>query len=140
MATGNFVDLAGSERVKKTEATGSVLDEAQNINKSLCALGQVINALSSGKHGHIPYRDSKLTHVLANSLGGNCKTTLIVTASLSLYNREETIASLRFGRRCKMVTNKAKINKIYSNEELLAKVKHLEAQLQHGNGNGNEME
>merc|ERR1712228_618135 len=90
--------------------------------------GQVINALSSGKNGHIPYRDSKLTHVLSNSLGGNCKTTLIVTASLSKYNREETIASLRFGRRCKMVTNKAKINKIYSNEELLKRIKELEAQ------------
>ena len=69
-----FVDLAGSEKVAKTNVKGAQLDEAKNINKSLSALGQVINALVEGKV-HIPYRDSKLPRMLQESLGGNAMTT-----------------------------------------------------------------
>lgn len=81
-----LVDLAGSEKVGKTGAAGKRLDEAKNINKSLSALGNVINALTDGKSQHVPYRDSKLTRVLQDSLGGNAKTSLIITCSPSIYN------------------------------------------------------
>jgi kinesin family protein 5 len=72
----NLVDLAGSERVGKTGATGKVLEEANKINQSLTSLGRVISCLSTGE-SHIPFRDSKLTHLLKESLGGNSKTSLI---------------------------------------------------------------
>ena len=81
-----LVDLAGSEKVGKTGAAGKRLEEAKNINKSLTTLGLVIFSLTDGKSKHIPYRDSKLTRVLQDSLGGNSKTTLIVTCSPSPYN------------------------------------------------------
>ena len=77
----NLVDLAGSERVEKTGATGDLLNEAKKINLSLTQLGIVINKLAEGGKGHVPYRDSKLTHLLQESLGGNSKTTLICTIS-----------------------------------------------------------
>ena len=76
-------DLAGSEKISKTEVTGQNLEEAKMINKSLSALGNVINALTSGKSGFIPYRDSKLTRLLTESLGGNSSTCLVITASYS---------------------------------------------------------
>lgn len=79
-----IVDLAGSELATKTMATGRVFDESKGINKSLSALGNVIKALVDGKK-HIPYRDSKLTRILQDSLGGNSKTCLIVNASKSSY-------------------------------------------------------
>eukprot|EP00494_Astrolonche_serrata_P024148 UN24406 len=75
-----LVDLAGSEKVRKTGASGSVLTEAKSINRSLTILGRVISSLTEGK-SHIPYRDSKLTRLLSDSLGGNSKTCIIVTAS-----------------------------------------------------------
>merc|ERR1712244_36816 len=74
-----------------------------------------------------PFRDSMLTHVLRDSLGGNCKTTLVVTVSPHKYNRPETINALRFGRRCKLVTNKASVNRVYSNDELMRRLRILEA-------------
>ena len=80
-----LVDLAGSEMVKKTSASGQQLEEAKTINKSLSALGQVINALTDKNVTHVPYRDSKLTRVLQDSLGGNSKTVLIVAISPSSY-------------------------------------------------------
>ena len=92
-----LVDLAGSERISKTGAKGDTLTEAQNINKSLTALGQVINALTDGKSSHVPYRDSKLTRLLQESLGGNSKTSLIIACSPSVFNEEETRSTLRFG-------------------------------------------
>jgi len=104
-----LVDLAGSEKVRKTGATGSTMKEAQNINRSLSCLGMVINSLTSAK-GHIPYRDSKLTRILSDSLGGNSKTCIIVTASPCIYNVEETISTMRFGQNCKRVKNKPKVN------------------------------
>ena len=113
-----LVDLAGSEKVGKTGAAGMRLEEAKNINKSLTVLGQVINALTDGKSSHVPYRDSKLTRILQDSLGGNSKTALIVTCSPSPYNESETISSLRFGVRAKFIRNKAKVNKEYTIAEL----------------------
>ncbi|KAI3355636.1 hypothetical protein L3Q82_004176 [Scortum barcoo] len=96
-----LVDLAGSEKVSKTGAEGSVLDEAKNINKSLSALGNVIAALSEGTKTHVPYRDSKMTRILQDSLGGNCRTTIIICCSPSVYNEAETKSTLMFGQRLK---------------------------------------
>lgn len=93
-----FVDLAGSEKISKTNVTGQQLEEAKNINKSLSALGNVINALTSPKPEHIPYRDSKLTRILQESLGGNSKTTLIIASSMCSYNDKETLSTFRFGK------------------------------------------
>lgn len=113
-----LVDLAGSEKVGKTGAAGKRLEEAKNINKSLTMLGLVIYSLTDGKSTHIPYRDSKLTRVLQDSLGGNSKTALIITCSPSLYNEAETISTLRFGMRAKAIKNTPKINREYTVAEL----------------------
>jgi len=108
----NMVDLAGSERQTKTEATGDRLKEATKINLSLSALGNVISALTSKKRGasHIPYRDSKLTRLLQDSLGGNTKTVMIAALGPADYNYDETISTLRFANRAKSIKNKPKIN------------------------------
>lgn len=115
-----LVDLAGSEKVGKTGAAGDRLDEAKSINRSLSALGNVINALTDRRNSHVPYRDSKLTRMLQESLGGNSKTSLIVTCSPSTYNEAETVGTLRFGQRAKMIKNVAKVNQERSVEELKA--------------------
>ena len=117
-----LVDLAGSERVKKTGATNMRLEEAKKINASLLALGNVISALSDPKSTHISYRDSKLTRLLQESLGGNAKTSLIVTVSPSTYNTEETISSLFFALRAMKVQNKPKINKTVDYQALCVKL------------------
>mmetsp|Transcript_77227 Transcript_77227/g.179104 ORF Transcript_77227/g.179104 Transcript_77227/m.179104 type:complete len:709 (-) Transcript_77227:358-2484(-) len=114
----HLVDLAGSEKVAKTGASGERLDEAKNINRSLSALGNVINALTDKKSTHVPYRDSKLTRVLQESLGGNAKTSLIITCSPSNFNEQETVSTLRFGRSAKMIKNVVKVNHERSAEEL----------------------
>ena len=106
-----LVDLAGSEKVGKTGAKGQTLDEAKGINKSLSTLGKVINSLTDGKSKHIPYRESKLTRILSESLGGNARTALIITCSPSVYNDMETISTLRFGTAARNIKNKPKINK-----------------------------
>ena len=113
-----LVDLAGSEKVGKTGASGQTLEEAKKINKSLSALGMVINALTDGKSTHIPYRDSKLTRILQESLGGNSRTTLIINCSPSSYNDAETVSTLRFGVRAKSIKNKAKVNAELSPAEM----------------------
>ena len=115
-----LVDLAGSETVRKTNATGQQLEEAKTINKSLSALGQVINALTDEKATHVPYRDSKLTRILQDSLGGNAKTALIINCSPSSFNAVETVSTLRFGTRAKSITNKVIKNETRSVEELEA--------------------
>ncbi|KAJ0561216.1 putative minus-end-directed kinesin ATPase [Helianthus annuus] len=97
-----LVDLAGSERVGKTEVEGERLKESQFINKSLSALGDVIYALAS-KNAHIPYRNSKLTHILQSSLGGDCKTLMFVQISPSSADLGETICSLNFASRVRGV-------------------------------------
>ena len=119
-----LVDLAGSERVKKTGATDMRLEEAKKINVSLLALGNVISALSDNKSSHISYRDSKLTRLLQESLGGNSKTSLIVTVSPSDYNRDETISSLFFASRAMKVENKPKVNKSVDYQALCVKLQY----------------
>ena len=106
----NLVDLAGSERQKKTGASGDRLKEGSKINLSLSALGNVISALSEGKSGHIPYRDSKLTRLLQDSLGGNTKTLMIAAISPASSNFDETLSTLRYANRAKNIKNKPKIN------------------------------
>ncbi|OAD07230.1 hypothetical protein MUCCIDRAFT_188822 [Mucor lusitanicus CBS 277.49] len=123
-----LVDLAGSEKVGKTGASGQTLEEAKKINKSLTALGMVINSLTDGKSSHIPYRDSKLTRILQESLGGNSRTTLIINCSPSSYNEAETISTLRFGMRAKSIKNKAKVNADLSPAELKALLKKVKSE------------
>ena len=124
-----LVDLAGSEKVGKTGASGQTLEEAKKINKSLSALGMVINSLTDGKSSHIPYRDSKLTRILQESLGGNSRTTLIINCSPSSYNDAETVSTLRFGMRAKAIKNKAKINAELSPAELKRQLKSAQNQV-----------
>ncbi|PTU18005.1 hypothetical protein P175DRAFT_0525802 [Aspergillus ochraceoroseus IBT 24754] len=124
-----LVDLAGSEKVGKTGASGQTLEEAKKINKSLSALGMVINALTDGKSTHIPYRDSKLTRILQESLGGNSRTTLIINCSPSSYNDAETVSTLRFGVRAKAIKNKAKVNAELSPAELKQLLRKAQSQV-----------
>ena len=126
--TLNLVDLAGSEKVSKTGAVGLTLEEAKKINLSLSTLGNVIHALTH-KSEHIPYRDSKLTRLLKESLGGNYKTSLIVTCSPHSYNLDEVISSLLFAKRVKTIKNVVKVNIKYSYEELQKMVYLLNAKL-----------
>ncbi|XP_058409072.1 kinesin-like protein KIF17 isoform X2 [Diceros bicornis minor] len=106
----NLVDLAGSERQSKTGATGERLKEATKINLSLSALGNVISALVDGRCRHIPYRDSKLTRLLQDSLGGNTKTLMVACLSPADNNYDETLSTLRYANRAKNIRNKPRIN------------------------------
>lgn len=112
-----LVDLAGSEKVSKTGAEGAVLDEAKNINKSLSALGNVISALAEGTKTHVPYRDSKMTRILQESLGGNARTTIIICCSPSSFNEQETRSTLMFGQRAKTIKNVVVVNEELTAEE-----------------------
>ncbi|KAI4314690.1 hypothetical protein L6164_027576 [Bauhinia variegata] len=100
----SFVDLAGSERIKKSGSSGNQLKEAQSINKSLSALGDVISALSSGGQ-HIPYRNHKLTMLMSDSLGGNAKTLMFVNVSPAESNLDETYNSLMYASRVRSIVN-----------------------------------
>ncbi|XP_073963885.1 kinesin-like protein 64D isoform X1 [Choristoneura fumiferana] len=106
----HLVDLAGSERQSKTQATGTRLKEATKINQSLSVLGNVISALVDGKSTHIPYRNSKLTRLLQDSLGGNSKTVMIATIGPADTNYVETISTLRYANRAKNIENKTHVN------------------------------
>ena len=129
----NLVDLAGSERTSKikddTGAVGGLQKETIHINLSLTALGKVICALVSNKKQHIPYRDSKLTKLLMDSLGGNSKTVMIANIGPADYNYEETVTTLRYADRAKNIKNAPKINEdpkdamIRQYQEELAKLK-----------------
>ncbi|CAJ0941670.1 unnamed protein product, partial [Mesorhabditis belari] len=105
-----LVDLAGSERQSKTGTTGDRLKEAAKINLSLSTLGNVISALVDGKSTHIPYRNSKLTRLLQDSLGGNSKTLMIANIGPASYNYDETLSTLRYANRAKNIQNVARIN------------------------------
>lgn len=122
----NFIDLAGSENVGRSEVQGIALAEAQMINKSLSCLGNVIYALTEKNREHIPYRDSKLTYLLRDSLGGNSKTFLIATASLSEKCYSETLNTLKFSKRVKDIKNNPRINKKEGVEKLMTYIKELE--------------
>ncbi|KAI9145377.1 P-loop containing nucleoside triphosphate hydrolase protein, partial [Paraphysoderma sedebokerense] len=104
----SFVDLAGSERVKESKTSGDMLTETFNINKSLLTLGNCISALSDSKRriGHIPYRDSKLTKLLMDSLGGNGMALMISCISPSANNLSETLKTLRYASRAKKIRNR----------------------------------
>ena len=116
----NLVDLAGSERIKISGATGRQLEESKKINKSLSALGNVIYALTDPKKNkHIPYRDSKLTRLLENSLGGNCKTTMIAMISPAENSFNESYSTLNFAKRAKSIKNKAMINEDIDHNALI---------------------
>ena len=97
----NLIDLAGSERLSKTAAKGHQLEEAKNINKSLSALGNVIDALGKKKKGHVPFRNSKLTYLLQDSLNGSAKVLMFVNLSPVAWNASETLCSLKFAARCR---------------------------------------
>jgi len=139
----NLVDLAGSERQSKTGATGERLKEATKINMSLSALGNVISALVEAGAQHIPYRDSKLTRLLQDSLGGNTKTVMVANMGPADYNYDETISTLRYANRAKNIKNKPKINEdpkdamLREFQEEIARLKAaLEAQAGGGGGGG----
>jgi len=123
-----LVDLAGSEKVAKSGCVGDTLEEAKKINWSLSALGNVIDALAE-QRSHVPYRDSRLTRVLEEALGGNCRTTLLVALSPLMQHYDETISSLRFATRAKAVRNHAKVNYMYSADQLLLLVAQLQREL-----------
>eukprot|EP00854_Cymbomonas_tetramitiformis_P012243 gene12243-14456_t len=106
----HLVDLAGSERLSKTKSEGSVAKEAQYINKSLSFLEQVIIALGDKSRDHIPYRSSKLTHMLKDSLGGNCKTIMIANIWGESAQLEETLSTCKFAQRMTRVANDATVN------------------------------
>ncbi|XP_034380980.1 kinesin-like protein KIF15-A [Cyclopterus lumpus] len=134
MSQLNLVDLAGSERQKDTHTEGSRLKEASSINRSLMCLGQVIMALvdvSNGKNRHICYRDSKLTFLLRDSLGGNAKTYIIANVHPGVKCFGETLSTLQFAQRAKLIKNKAVINEDTQGNvrQLQAEVKKLKEQL-----------
>jgi kinesin family protein 3/17 len=139
----NLVDLAGSERVHISGATGQRLEESKKINASLSALGNVIAALvecqGGGTRKHVPYRDSKLTRLLADSLGGNCRTTMLATISPAAEAFSETISTLKFAMRAKRVTNAPRLNEDLDQASLLRKyereVRRLRAELERRNHN-----
>ncbi|XP_029159645.1 osmotic avoidance abnormal protein 3-like [Nylanderia fulva] len=106
----HLVDLAGSERQARTGATGDRLKEAASINLSLSALGNVISALAAGNGRHVPYRDSKLTRLLRDSLGGNARTLMIACVSPSDIDAEETLSTLRYAARARCIKNKPIVN------------------------------
>lgn len=131
-----LVDLAGSERQSKTQASGIRLKEATKINLSLSVLGNVISALVDGKSSHIPYRNSKLTRLLQDSLGGNSKTVMVATISPGDINCVETISTLRYAGRAKNIQNHAHMN--FDPKDALLKhfqeeIEELKRQLEEGN-------
>ncbi|XP_043233135.1 kinesin-like protein KIF3B [Amphibalanus amphitrite] len=135
----NMVDLAGSERQAKTGATGERLKEATKINLSLSALGNIISALVDGKSSHIPYRDSKLTRLFQDSLGGNAKTVMVANIGPASYNYDETLSTLRYANRAKNIKNKPKINEDPKDallREFQSEIEKLKAQLRSRAGGG----
>jgi kinesin family protein 3/17 len=137
----HLIDLAGSERQSATSAVGERLREGAMINVSLSALGNVINALSSASKAgattsHIPYRDSKLTRLLQDSLGGNCMTSIFGCIAGASQCADDTLSTLRFIERAKKMKNTPKVNQdarhalVEENKRLAARVCQLEAEIE----------
>ncbi|KAL7606073.1 hypothetical protein Lser_V15G18652 [Lactuca serriola] len=125
-ATVSFVDLAGSERASQTLAAGTRLKEGCHINRSLLTLGTVIRKLSKGGNGHVPYRNSKLTRILQNSLGGNARTAILCTVCPAHSHAEQSRNTLLFGSCAKDVNTNAQVNVVMSDKAL---VKQLQQEL-----------
>ncbi|XWS23987.1 hypothetical protein CRYUN_Cryun28dG0062500 [Craigia yunnanensis] len=139
----HLVDLAGSERAKRTGAAGMRLKEGIHINKGLLALGNVISALGDEKKrkegGHVPYRDSKLTRLLQDSLGGNSKTVMIACVSPADTNAEETLNTLKYANRARNIQNKAVINRdpmAAQLQRMRSEIEQLQAELLFYRGDG----
>ncbi|KAJ4968278.1 hypothetical protein NE237_014979 [Protea cynaroides] len=138
----NLVDLAGSERQKSTGAAGERLKEAGNINRSLSQLGNLINILAevsqTGKQRHIPYRDSRLTFLLQESLGGNAKLAMICAISPAQSCKSETLSTLRFAQRAKVIKNKAVVNEVMQDDVNVLRevIRQLKDELLRMKGNG----
>ncbi|XP_060106717.1 kinesin-like protein KIF3C [Heteronotia binoei] len=129
----NLVDLAGSERQSKMGTQGERPKEASKINLSLSALGNVISALVDGKSTHIPYRDSKLTRLLQDSLGGNAKTIMVATLGPASHSYDESLSTLRFANRAKNIKNKPRVNEDPKDtllREFQEEITRLKAQLE----------
>ncbi|XP_077232591.1 kinesin-like protein KIN-12B [Tasmannia lanceolata] len=139
----NLVDLAGSERQKLTGAAGERLKEAGNINRSLSQLGNLINILAevsqSGKQRHIPYRDSRLTFLLQESLGGNAKLAMICAISPAQSCKSETFSTLRFAQRAKAIKNQAMVNEVTQDDPIFLRevIRQLKDELLRVKANGN---
>ena len=131
----HFVDLAGSERIKKTGATGKTLQEGIQINQGLLALGNVIAALTETKKAgrpFIPYRNSNLTRILQDSLGGNSRTTMIACVSPAESNYEETLSTIKYASRARNIKNKPVVNRDANSmliEALRVQITSLQAEL-----------
>ncbi|XP_058201783.1 kinesin-like protein KIN-12B isoform X2 [Rhododendron vialii] len=140
----NLVDLAGSERQKLTGAAGDRLKEAGNINRSLSQLGNLINILAevsqTGKQRHIPYRDSRLTFLLQESLGGNAKLAMVCAISPAQSCKSETLSTLRFAQRAKAIKNKAVVNEVMQDDVnfLREVIRQLKEEMQRMKENGNQ--
>jgi len=129
----HMVDLAGSERQSKTQAVGERLEEATKINLSLSTLCHVISSLVDAKTSFIPYRNSKLTRLLQDSLGGNTKTVMIANMGPADYNYDESLNTLRYASRAKFITNKPRINEDPKDamiREFQAEIEKLKAELE----------
>lgn len=134
----NLVDLAGTEKISKSGAVGKTLEEGIKINLSLSALGNVIHALTENS-SFIPYRDSKLTRILQESLGGNFKTTLLVACSPHSFHLEETISTLKFAQRAKTIKNKVKMNIKLSYDQLLKIIANYKDDIEKLNKNNEKL-
>lgn len=121
----DIVDLAGSERVARSGVSGLGLQEAKTINASLSTLGLCLGALTQARRSHVPYRDSKLTHMLKESLGGNAKISVIVCCSPADVDTDETLSSLRFARTASSLHNAVHVNREVPPAELAAQVESL---------------
>jgi len=134
----HLVDLAGSERVSKTNAQGTLLTEAKYINLSLHYLEQVIVALAEKNRNHVPYRNSMMTSVLRDSLGGNCMTTMIATCSAERRNLDESISTCRFAQRVALIKNEALVNEELDPKLIISRLKReideLKNQISMGSG------
>jgi len=111
----SMIDLAGSERAAYTMNKGMRMIEGANINKSLLALGNCINALSKGKKGHVPFRNSKLTRLLKDSLSGNCRTVMIANISPGVSSYEDTLNTLKYANRAKDIKTVQSMNIVETN-------------------------